>query len=80
MPKVGREASQVHTALALVGGGVGVSLLPESASRLRLREVVFRPLVEPLVTVFALAHASGPVSPMVKAFTEAAASGSGTAN
>jgi DNA-binding transcriptional LysR family regulator len=72
VPNVRREASQVHTALALVGGGVGLSLLPQSASRWRLREVVFRPLVEPLVSVFALAHAGGHVSPMVAAFREAA--------
>ena len=60
VPNVRREASQVHTALALVGGGVGVSLLPQSASRLRLREVVFRPLVEPLVSVFVLGPWASP--------------------
>jgi DNA-binding transcriptional LysR family regulator len=78
VPNVRREASQVHTALALVGGGVGVSLLPQSASRLRLREVVFRPLVEPLVSVFVLAHAAGLASPMVTAFSEAAVLGTGS--
>jgi DNA-binding transcriptional LysR family regulator len=78
VPNVRREASQVHTALALVGGGVGVSLLPQSASRLRLREVAFRPLVEPLVSVFVLAHAVGRVSPIVAAFTEAAMLGRGS--
>ena len=57
---------------------VGVSLLPQSASRLRLREVVFRPLVEPLVSVFVLVHAAGLVSPMVTAFTEAAVLGTGS--
>jgi DNA-binding transcriptional LysR family regulator len=76
-PNVRREASQIHTALALVGGGVGVSLVPQSASQMRLREVVFRPLVEPLVTVFGLAHASGSVSSVVAAFTEAALAGTG---
>jgi hypothetical protein len=34
--------------------------------------VIFRPFVEPLVSVFVLAHAAGLVSPMVTAFTEAA--------
>jgi DNA-binding transcriptional LysR family regulator len=78
VPNVRREASQVHTALALVGGGVGVSLLPQSASRLRLREVVFRPLVEPSSACSCSRTPPVLYHPMVTAFTEAAVLGTGS--
>ncbi|MFF8730928.1 LysR substrate-binding domain-containing protein [Streptomyces sp. NPDC015171] len=39
-----QHASQVHTLLALVGTGLGISLVPEAARRLRPAGVVFRPV------------------------------------
>jgi DNA-binding transcriptional LysR family regulator len=79
VPDVRREASHVHTTLALVGGGVGVSVLPRSAARLHSRDVIFRPLAEPLVSVLALAYARAHVSPIVAAFAELACDGSTSA-
>ncbi len=70
-PRV-RQATQVHTALALVGGGAGVSLLPRSAMTLHHGAVAFRPLAEPLQSVLVLAHSTAHVSPPVAAFVDAA--------
>lgn len=43
-PRVAQEVLQLHTAIGLVGGGVGVALVPESVSQLHLQSVVYRPL------------------------------------
>jgi len=70
---VQREATHVNTALALVTAGVGVSLLPQSASRMRLAGITFRPIVQPLSTVFAVAYQKT-TSPLVTAFAAIAGS------
>lgn len=49
-PAVVQEALELSTAVALVGAGVGVSLVPASAQALRLRGVVYRPLRPPVPT------------------------------
>src|SRR5262249_15868361 len=64
---VQREATQINTALALVMAGVGVALLPRSASRVRLDGVTFRPIVQSLFTTFVVAHLKT-TSPLVTAF------------
>ena len=64
---VQREATQINTALALVMAGVGVALLPRSASRARLDGVTFRPIMQPLFTAFVVAHLKT-TSPLVTAF------------
>ena len=45
-PKVALEVSQINAAVGLVGSGIGVAFVPESARRVRLDDVVYRPLVE----------------------------------
>lgn len=65
-----REATQVHTALALVAAGAGVSLLPESATRVGMTDVVVRPIAHALVTVFAVACAKENTSPTLDAFIQ----------
>jgi len=64
---VQREATQINTALALVMSGVGVALLPRSASRVRLGGVTFRPIMQPLFTAFVVAHLKT-TSPLITAF------------
>jgi DNA-binding transcriptional LysR family regulator len=54
-PAVVQETLELSTAVALVGAGVGVSLVPASASALRLRGVVYRPLQPPVPTTRLLA-------------------------
>lgn len=43
-PRIAQEAVQMQSIVALVAGGLGVSLVPESVSRLRSDDVVYRPL------------------------------------
>jgi DNA-binding transcriptional LysR family regulator len=43
-PQVAQEVHQVHTMIGLVGGGIGVALVPRSVSRLNLEGVAYRPL------------------------------------
>ncbi|HEV2512641.1 LysR substrate-binding domain-containing protein [Bosea sp. (in: a-proteobacteria)] len=43
-PQVAQEVNQLHTIIGLVGGGIGVALVPQSISRLDLEGVVYRPL------------------------------------
>lgn len=46
LPKVALEVSQINAAVGLVGSGIGVALVPQSAQRVHLDDVVYRPLVE----------------------------------
>ncbi|GAA0497648.1 LysR family transcriptional regulator [Streptomyces olivaceiscleroticus] len=43
-PRIAQEAPDSYHLLGLVGAGVGVALVVESARRIRLEQVVFRPL------------------------------------
>jgi DNA-binding transcriptional LysR family regulator len=59
--------------VALVAAGCGVSLLPQSAAELGVRDVVCRPLKHtPLRTVMAIAHLRHASSPAVRAFMQSA--------
>lgn len=42
---IAQEVQQIHTAVGLVAAGLGIALVPQSVSRLRLDGVVYRPLV-----------------------------------
>ncbi|MBN9497255.1 MAG: LysR family transcriptional regulator [Alphaproteobacteria bacterium] len=43
---IAHEVDQLHTMLGLVGAGLGVAILPESMSTLRMGGVVYRPFAE----------------------------------
>jgi DNA-binding transcriptional LysR family regulator len=43
-PDIAQEVNQLHTIIGLVGGGIGIALVPSSVSRLNLEGVVYRPL------------------------------------
>ncbi len=45
-PRVGREAPHIASILSLVSAALGVSLMPESMSCIRLSGVVYRPLAD----------------------------------
>lgn len=55
-PQVAQEANQMHTIVGLVAAGLGVALVPQSVSRLRPDDVVYRSLSEvPVETTLAIA-------------------------
>ena len=67
-PRVVQEGSQIHAVAALVAAGCGVSVLPESVTRLHFPNVEYRPLRQTtLSTVMAVAHRED-ASPPVLAF------------
>lgn len=47
-PRVVQRATQTHAVVALVAAGLGIALVPQTCERIRIENVVFRPLSEPL--------------------------------
>lgn len=77
-PRIVQELSQIHSMLALVRAGVGLAVVPASATRLRMSNVVFRefsdpsPLKAELMIVWHR-DATNPVVPRIAAEAEACA-------
>ncbi|MEU6644732.1 LysR family transcriptional regulator [Saccharomonospora sp. NPDC046836] len=72
-PNVVQEAVQMQTIVALVAGGLGVSLVPSSVAGLRRREVAFRPLSPATRIVhLAMARRVGDIDPVVGNFAAVA--------
>jgi DNA-binding transcriptional LysR family regulator len=73
VPRISQQASQTHAVMGLVSAGLGVALVSESVSIIRMRGVVLRPLASgaPIVRT-ALAWQRGNVSPLVAGFLETA--------
>jgi len=68
-PQVAQEATQTHAVVGLVSAGIGVALVPASASEIRLQGVELRPLAEQSPRVgTSLAWRSDDDSPVLKAF------------
>ncbi len=69
-PRVAQEAREMATILGLVAAGLGVSLAPASARRLRSEGVVYRPLSDTAAALdhLALAWREDTASPLVRAF------------
>jgi DNA-binding transcriptional LysR family regulator len=56
-PRVAQEATHIHAVVGLVAAGCGVSILPASAARLGVQEIVSRPLGKRAPrTAMAIAH------------------------
>lgn len=56
-PHIRHEVGETSTLVTLVAGGLGVAIVPEPVSALRLEGVAYRPLVQPATTVqLAVAH------------------------
>lgn len=69
IPQVVQEATPMQTVVGLVGAGIGVSLVPASASKLRIPEVTYLPLQEHHAFMdFAAAFRAGSSEPIVEAF------------
>src|SRR5262249_31460704 len=65
-PRVVQEGSQIHAVTGLVAAGCGVSVLPESVTRLRFPNVDYRPLRgTTLSTVMAVAYREQASSPVL---------------
>ena len=73
-PRIIQEAREMQTIMALVASGLGVSLVPESASALGLRGIAYRPIAGRPMTGLVLVRRSGATDPAVAAFREIAIS------
>ncbi|MGO4145336.1 LysR family transcriptional regulator [Paenarthrobacter sp. YAF11_1] len=72
-PKISQEISDPYTALSLVAGGVGISLMPESIEGIMPAGIVFLPLQGDDVLLFSgLAWNPGAMSPAVRAALQVA--------
>lgn len=69
-PRVAQEVTDVTTAVALVGGGMGLSIVPSAAGNLRLPGVTYRPLQadgDATIELICL-YRKGDTSPVLHAF------------
>lgn len=71
-PRVGQEAPRILSTLNLVAAGLGVSIVPESLSRLQMDGVLYRPLSDdpPLHAPLILACRRGEQSAAVQRFID----------
>lgn len=71
-PWVVQEVGDAVTGVALVGGGLGMCIVPESATNLRLPGVMFRPLIKspPAVVDLTCIYRANDDSPILGAFLE----------
>jgi DNA-binding transcriptional LysR family regulator len=67
--RIASEAAGLATLLGLVAAGFGATLLPRSLMRLRVDNVVYRPLSEPVMTRLWLIHPERP-RPTAQAFLD----------
>lgn len=75
VPKVAQESDTVESIIGLVCAGIGLSILPATTQKLRIPEVVFRPLEESYADVtFVLAWRRDNDSPALKSFIDIAGS------
>ncbi|WP_350577009.1 LysR substrate-binding domain-containing protein [Pseudomonas sp. HY2-MNA-CIBAN-0224] len=70
-PHIAQEAGEAMTIIGLVSAGLGVSVLPASFQHMRIKGVVYRPLLDAdASTAVWLVQRKGNTSPMAKAFAE----------
>lgn len=75
-PEIVQQVGQIHTLLALVAAGFGLGLVPESACRLKIEGVEFRPIeTDPprpveLVMAWDVANENPALGPFVRLFDE----------
>ncbi len=68
-PNVVQETAEIHTAIGLTAGGIGVTLLPASASALTRPDVAFVPLSAPTpITELCLMYRADAMNPALEAF------------
>ena len=70
-PHMSQEAGEAMTIIGLVSAGLGVSVLPASFQHMRIKGVVYRPLLDPDAnTAVWLVQRKGNNSPMANAFAQ----------
>ena len=70
-PHFSQEAGEAMTIIGLVSAGLGVSVLPASFQHMRIKGVVYRPLLDPDAnTAVWLVQRKGSQSPMATAFAD----------
>ena len=70
-PHFSQEAGEAMTIIGLVSAGLGVSVLPASFQHMRIKGVVYRPLLDPDAnTAVWLVQRKGNNSPMANAFAQ----------
>lgn len=75
-PRLAQEATEVQTAIGLVGAGFGVCLVPEAVHGLRRPGVVYRPLRRPVpMTELVAIYRRDNRSPALREFLNAARTG-----
>ncbi len=73
LPRIGQEVADPYTALSLVAGGVGISLMPESIAGIMPVGTVFLPLSDEDVLLYSgLAWNPGAMSPALRTALELA--------
>ena len=84
VPTVAQEVAPMESVIGLVAAGVGISVVPSVAMRLRITGVEYRPLLENYAVMeFAMAWRRDNTSPVVRAFVDLMAEmkpGRGTEN
>ncbi len=69
VPIVAQEVAPMESVIGLVAAGVGISVVPSVAMRLRITGVEYRPLHENYAVMeFAMAWRKDNTSPVVRAF------------
>ncbi len=66
-PRVVHTVPQVATMLCLTGAGVGVALVPQTMARFAVEGVVYRALVEPVMTELTLLYRRSDTAPALRA-------------
>ncbi|WP_156917662.1 LysR family transcriptional regulator [Salinarimonas rosea] len=73
VPHVVQHATQIHTIVGLVGAGMGIALVPETASNLRISSVNFLEIAEsPQPVEIALAWRMDKETPALRSFRQVA--------
>jgi DNA-binding transcriptional LysR family regulator len=73
VPRGVQQVPGWQTAIALVGSGMGVTILPEAVENLQLPGIVYRPIASPIRSTIAAVRREGEARPMVAAFIARAA-------
>jgi DNA-binding transcriptional LysR family regulator len=71
IPKIVQEVAPMESVIGLVGAGVGISVVPSVAQKLRIIDVEYRPIQDRHAVVdFAMAWRRDDSSPVVRAFID----------
>ncbi|TFY97342.1 LysR family transcriptional regulator [Ramlibacter rhizophilus] len=72
-PRLSEVSGNANSAIALVGAGMGIALVPESMARILPAEVIYKPLADSPTSTVAVARRRSGASPTALLFVELAA-------